>query len=320
MARDGSEDPHTDTNLKPAFKAWRFNATTFVINEHKDSYDEQPLIYAKLLPGDEEMVIIDTGCGGATKDPKIDLKSLRTFIETVQVRGNNDKPLNEGGKMKYVIVLTHCHYDHILGVEQFAKDSTIVVSGHSPSFLAPEQLPSHSLCEDLHIRTPQYKPVLVPHLHEIQLRRDHSPGSSEGTPPRSGLVVLHTPGHTPDELAVWDTNERVLFVGDTLYEYAHIIFPNEGSIVDWMHSVDLLLKIVGTEEAQICCGHVTAGRPAQEVLASTKAFIADVISGKEVVKRKFEKRGEINGEYVQDSKRYSLVCPERLILEAREAQ
>lgn len=130
--------------------------------------------------------------------------------------------------------------------------------------------------------------------------------------------MLHTPGHTPDELAIWDTIERVLFVGDTLYEYAHIIFPNEGSILDWMHSVDLLLETVGAGEARICCGHVTAGRPAQEVLSSAKAFLTDVISGKEVVKRRFEKRGEINGEYVQDSKRYSLICPEKLILEARE--
>ena len=113
MAHDSPEDPHTDSNLKPAFKAWRLTTTTFVINEHKDSYDERPLIYAKLLLEHEHMVIIDTGCGGATEDPKIDLKSLRTFIETVQIRGNDDKPLNEGGRMKYIIVLTHCHYDHI---------------------------------------------------------------------------------------------------------------------------------------------------------------------------------------------------------------
>jgi len=44
------------------------------------------------------------------------------------------------------------------------------------------------------------------------------------------LVVYQTPGHTPDELAVWDVNERVLFVGDSAYEWAPILFPLEGSI------------------------------------------------------------------------------------------
>lgn len=109
---DAQGDP-TRLRWKPAFKAWRLNSTTFVINEHKDIYDEQPLIYAKIMPGNTEMVIIDTGCGGATDDPEIDVKSLRMFIETVKVPSNDDKPLNEGGKMRYVVVLTHCHYDRI---------------------------------------------------------------------------------------------------------------------------------------------------------------------------------------------------------------
>ena len=109
-----------------------------------------------------------------------------------------------------------------------------------------------------------------------------------------------------------------MFVGDTLYEYAHIIFPSEGSIVEWMSSIDLLLKTVGSEEARICCGHVTAGRPAQEVLKTAKAFMVDVISGKEVVRKRFLKREEMCVEYIQEGKRYSLLCPERLVQEARD--
>lgn len=135
----------------------------------------------------------------------------------------------------------------------------------------------------------------------------------------ANVIALHTPGHTPDELAVWDEDERVLYVGDTLYEWANIIFPNEGSIVDWMHSVDMLIDLVGKETpATICAGHVTAGRPARDVLTSARAFMKDVISGKEGVKRKFEKRGEICVQYIKEGMRYSLVCPERLVVEAKE--
>lgn len=208
---------------------------------------------------------------------------------------------------------------YVVAVEQFAEDSPILASGHNPSFLDPSNLPAHSLCDFLHIATPKYTPVLVPHMHNVRTNYPvDAPNLAHDAPSSLSLVVLHTPGHTPDELAVWDSEERVLYVGDTLYEYAHIIFPNEGSIVDWMHSTAALLELVGEDNAKICCGHVTAGRPAREVLLSTRAFMKDVISGKEPVRKRFEKRGETAVEYVQEGMRYSLICPERLVLEARD--
>ena len=103
--------------MQSAFKASKLNSTTFLIIEHSDSYDEHPYIYAKLIPQANTILILDTGCGGRTDDPKIELTSLREFIETVEVDAryeNGDSgPLNEGGKMGYVVVLSHCHYDHI---------------------------------------------------------------------------------------------------------------------------------------------------------------------------------------------------------------
>lgn len=288
---------------KAAFKAARLTPTTWVLTEHSDSYDEHPLIYVKLIPDQGVMLIIDTGCGGATDDDEIDVRSLREYIETVNIPANDNLPLNKDGALRYAVLLTHCHYDHILGVEQFA-DSTILASAHTPSFIAPEHLPRHSLCEDLHIPTPQYTATLVQHHERL---RDVWPAN---------VKALHTPGHTPDELAVWDEDERVLYVGDTLYEWAHIIFPNEGSIVDWLYSVDILIDLVGKDKpALICAGHVTAGRPAREVLTAAKAFMQDVISGKEGVKRRFEKRGETCVEYIKEGMRFSLLCPERLVLE-----
>lgn len=135
----------------------------------------------------------------------------------------------------------------------------------------------------------------------------------------ANVIALHTPGHTPDELAVWDEDERVLYVGDTLYEWSNIIFPKEGSIIEWMHSVDMLIDLVGKEKpAIICSGHVTAGRPARDVLMSAEAFMKDVISGKERVKRRFEKREETWVQYIKEGMRYSVACPERLVLEAQE--
>ena len=67
-------------------------------------------MYAKILS--ECIVLIDTGCGGARKDD-VDVKSLRIFLETWPVKQNERKPLNENGRLKYIVICTHCHYDHI---------------------------------------------------------------------------------------------------------------------------------------------------------------------------------------------------------------
>ncbi|KAJ8468845.1 hypothetical protein ONZ51_g9386 [Trametes cubensis] len=195
----------------------------------------------------------------------------------------------------------------------FAGDSPVIQSGYDPAFLAPDEIPEHSLCAILGIPTPSYKPWLRP---------DQSPLLSEDNIPL-GMTLLHAPGHTPDELALWDADEGMLYVGDTLYEQAHIIFTKEGSIVLWFKTVDKLIRLVAEsgkgDAVRINCGHVTAERPAMDVLRTTKAFMLDVVEGREEVKMRMHKRGEEYVEYVQDGGRYSLICPERLVKEARGA-
>lgn len=76
-----------------------------------DQWDEMPFIYAKIYAN--VVVLVDTGCGGAAKDPSVQLTSLREFLETYPVEDNEGKPLNPDGRKKYAVVCTHCHYDHI---------------------------------------------------------------------------------------------------------------------------------------------------------------------------------------------------------------
>lgn len=199
-------------------------------------------------------------------------------------------------------------------MEQF-NDSRILVSSYSPSFVSPSNLPTHSLCESMGIPTPSYKPLLVPHQYAVQSR----------TLVPLGVSILHTPGHTPDELAVYDAAEKMLYVGDSLYEEETIIFPKEGSIVDWILSMEYLIVFVKTEDqtgqaVQINCGHRTTCRPALEVLKATMEFMEDVIAGREPVKRRDCRRGEETVSYVQKGGRFALRCPERLVLEARKVR
>jgi glyoxylase-like metal-dependent hydrolase (beta-lactamase superfamily II) len=97
---------------KSAFHATRLTPTTFLVNEYNDVFSEHPYIYVKQIPAANTVLVIDTGTGGKSNDPDVEVTSLREFIETVKVADNDCRPLNEGGNLKYVVVTTHCHYDH----------------------------------------------------------------------------------------------------------------------------------------------------------------------------------------------------------------
>ena len=201
-----------------------------------------------------------------------------------------------------------------VALEQFSNDSLILASSYCPSFLSPENLPQNTQCKRLKISVPKYKPTLVDHESLVVFN-----GKS------TGLQILHTPGHTPDELALWDAKERMLYVGDTVYEWEPIIFPPEGDIVQWFETMDYLIEFVTNEErslgrnpVKINAGHDTSMVGALEVLEQGKTFLADVISGKERVKKRTIVDGVTLVSYARKDGRFSLRCPEKLVLDARE--
>jgi glyoxylase-like metal-dependent hydrolase (beta-lactamase superfamily II) len=139
------------------------------------------------------------------------------------------------------------------------------------------------------------------------------------------VTVFHTPGHTPDEIALYDHAEMMLYVGDSLYEYEPIIFPSEGSIVTWFESMDFLIWLVEAmnskasdgRKVQMNSGHRTVLQPALEILLAAKTFMKDVVNGKERVRERRQRQGEEIVMYKQSGGRFSLGCPEKLILEMR---
>lgn len=102
-----------------------------------------------------------------------------------------------------------------------------------------------------------------------------------------GLTIYHTPGHTPDELAVWDQHERVLYVGDTLYEWAPILFSLSGNLEDYAATLHKLRGLVdgwnkdSTENDRVvmACGHCTHNTPAAELLYEVESFFAKIRRG-----------------------------------------
>lgn len=136
---------------------------------------------------------------------------------------------------------------------------------------------------------------------------------------------MHTPGHTPDSLSLWDASTRGLFVGDTVYEREPIIFPPQGDIVQWFATMDLLIDFVRTKNAEsgasgrvlLHAGHDTSGGDALDVLVQGKDFINDSVKGNIKPKSRRTIDGVVVVSFERSDKRFALRCPEKLVLEAR---
>jgi glyoxylase-like metal-dependent hydrolase (beta-lactamase superfamily II) len=342
MTRVGLRTPSKSSpSPVTSFVSRCINSSTFLIIED-DSYGEHPHIYVKIYPN--HLLITDTGCN-TPRSKKPSLTSLRQYLETHPIRSNNDECLNPDGQKKYIILCTHCHYDHILGITQFLSANPIIIaSDFQPSFLL-EDLPTHSLCKFLGIQTPEYRITLwAGHLNFLKI---------SGVPFR--IQFLHIPGHTPDSLAWYDIDEHHLYVGDTFYErersipipelpgdadqvpdtQAAIIFPEEGgNWIQFMASLDVLHSFVlhknrglrrqhslsygAVPRVKVSCGHLTYSADAEDMVTEVRALFRRIIAGKVPVTSSSLKRGRIHDFWLEEGSRYSVLAPRHLTEEARE--
>lgn len=168
-----------------------------------------------------------------------------------------------------------------------------------------------------------------------------------------GITVLLTPGHTPDELAWYDREERFLYVGDSFYERGgdgmDIIFPAEGNLVEWYFSLKKLRGFVASENSRaglgevigdagdeddadegewikvsgrvkVGCGHQTAGVDAEGIMEDLEIMWWRVLHGEVPVVETIIIAGENVDRWMEPSGRgqFSFRAPRRLMVEARE--
>jgi glyoxylase-like metal-dependent hydrolase (beta-lactamase superfamily II) len=305
------------------FHTTRLNASTFVIRE-EDSFGENPLIYAKIYSEPPLLLLSDTGCGGHGLSPSIKVTSLRNYLETYPIPSNLGQPLNPSGKLPYFIICTHCHFDHILGIPDFVtphSNTTILASSNEPSFITRD-LPTHSLCRFLGLSTPKY---------EISYWAVHLEAITYNSIPLN-IQILHTPGHTPDEIGWYDSKERHLYVGDSFYELrspfnsSPIIFPLEGDWIDYMQSLRTLSTFIDDQNdlepsaprVRIGCAHITFSVDAAEIVREIQKLFVKIIAGKIPVVKSIEARGEICDLWMESPEaKYSVRAPRRLAEAAR---
>lgn len=229
------------------------------------------------------------------------------------MKANSNKPLNPGGARQYYIICTHCHYDHLGGITHFLEGGTtqIIASAAGRNFIESD-LERHGLFDSVGKPEPYYK---VTQWAEAFTKLT-VPGKHGEKPIDLGITILQTPGHTPDELAWYDHEEMHLYVGDSMYEEGEdqmpIIWPAEGNLVEWVFSLDKMLRFVQgknvnaaaaaknddedwvevARRVKLGAGHQTHSADAEEFLWMCKHFLDSIMKGSIPVASKSTWRGE----------------------------
>jgi glyoxylase-like metal-dependent hydrolase (beta-lactamase superfamily II) len=116
---------------------------------------------------------------------------------------NGARVLKNIGDGLELIVLTHCHFDHVGAVPDIVKATGAKVAMHEKDVAL---LRSDSAAAIFNARQPEFNVDVV-------LKDGESIDLGDAV-----LKVIHTPGHTPGSICLYDGVTKALFTGDTVFE------------------------------------------------------------------------------------------------------
>jgi hydroxyacylglutathione hydrolase len=183
--------------------------TTYAIGEPLNPQQN----YNYLILGDDRALLFDSGSGR---------HDIRPVVASL-----TDLPV--------LAVPSHLHYDHI-GAHIFYPDLALI---DLPCLRerAPDNKLALGFAEHLGFAEGIARPTL-------DVKRWLAPGSTVDLGGRR-LQVLHTPGHTPDSMALYDLDRDQLFIGDFITEGPVFLFVPGSSVGDELATADALLERIG---------------------------------------------------------------------------
>ena len=192
-----------------------------------------------------EAAVIDAGHSTAAEDARL------------------DEFLAQKGLRPVVAINTHGHFDHALGVPHLKKTYDIPFAAHAgDGFLLRNAGPSGRI---FGVKTGELPDIDI----DLGQRETIGFGNTE-------LQIIHTPGHTPGHVCLFEPGSRVVFTGDTLFADSIGRTDLPGGDYSWiMRSIiDKLLPLGG--DVVVYPGHGPDTTIGHE--AASNPFITEVMN------------------------------------------
>lgn len=233
-------------------------------------------VVSYLFVGKTEAVLFDTGTGYA------DIKLAIRSITHLPVR----------------VLLTHAHWDHIGGVNQF--DSVSVYNDPFEEKCLQNGFTSTDI-EELHKQIYFQKPY-TPHKYSIKGTSDYKLLSDREVifVGDIHIKVNHTPGHTPGSACYLLEELNILIAGDTIYPGPLYAYLPESDIVAYSQSIKKLLSLTN-DGTLILPGHNAITSPYKLLEYIDKGF-EDVLSGLAIGEKQKE------GYFKYPFQEFSILC------------
>ena len=151
-----------------------------VVFSHRDLPEWD--LHLSVILGHKHVFLIDTGLGSESVKPII------SFLEPF------NKPL--------IVINTHYHWDHVWG--NGSVGNVPVIAHETSRTLLTEKWDGDMEKNKRYVRG-QADKVFPNQLFDKRLYF-----------PDDGVLLFHTPGHTPDGISILDEKEGVLHIGDTI--------------------------------------------------------------------------------------------------------
>lgn len=141
-------------------------------------------------------------------------------------------------------VATHCHFDHVGSHHEFRERAIHPLE--APCLAAPDR---EATLIDPYATTEMFSALppggFDPEKYEI-LSAPATRLIEDGDTVELGdrhFEVLHTPGHSPGSIALWEAASGILFAGDTVYDGPLITDAWHSAIDDYVRSMERLLAL-----------------------------------------------------------------------------
>jgi glyoxylase-like metal-dependent hydrolase (beta-lactamase superfamily II) len=209
-------------------------------------HEEEVISY--LLEGDAEALLVDTGMG---------IGDIREVTGSLT-------------RMPILVVNTHSHYDHVGGNVLFdrvaihADEADRLLKGVEPGGLS-------DLVDPSAFRRPP-PPSFDPSTYGIPPRvpaRQLQDGDVIDLGGRA-FEIIHTPGHSPGSICLWEKEARLLFTGDTVYKGPVYAQLPQSDFDSYLLSLRRLSSLVSQLEALF---------PAHGVTPIDPSFILELTGG-----------------------------------------